>query len=189
MRFLRKNPSDENLQNLERLAQLGDIQARDQLFLEQAQISPKAAYQLYVSSLYNGLTIVCPFKFSERDLQDFLITAFEGRIGYWAGISDYVYPLGLTSKDFAEGNIFNPSANYMPRYSRVPLIPGGAVILYVNEDIKEQYRLDRQALEKGLVLMAKEAPDAFLQLVKGEYDASTADLLIQYSIFGEIVYR
>ena len=191
----RRNP-DEELRNLEREAQTGDPEALSKFFLKQARIDPEAAQKTYVTG-YQGVTIFTPTVFTEEFLEDILISAFEGGVygsGSWVVIYDYEYPSGLSEEDFSEGGLFNRD-KYTPRYGRLPLVPGGAVILADNEDYdrrtqkaEKTYRLDREALIRGLEKMAIEIPAAFASLSNANFDAGIADLVIQFSIFGKHVY-
>jgi hypothetical protein len=65
----------------------------------------------------------------QKILLSLLSTAFEGGIGYWAQIIEYIYPAGTKPKDFSEGGKMQPKDDYYPRYALLPLMPGGAVIL------------------------------------------------------------
>lgn len=49
-------------------------------------------------------------------------------------------------------------------------------------------RLDAFALRRGLQLMAERSPKLFGQLVCGDYDANLGDVLVQYAVFGEVVF-
>jgi hypothetical protein len=190
-----RNPLDDELRDLERSAQ-HDPEALYKLFLKQARIDPEAAQKTYVTG-YKGVTILTPTVFTEEFLEDILISAFEGGVygsGSWVVIFDYEYPPGLSEADFSEGGLFNQD-RYIPRYGRLPLVPGGAVILADNQDYdrstetaSKTYRLDREALIKGLEKMAIEVPAAFASLSNANFDAGIADLVIQYSIFGKHVY-
>lgn len=191
----RRNP-DEELRNLEREAQAGDLEALSKLFLKQVRIDPEIAQKTYATG-YKGVTILTPTVFTEEFLEDILISAFEGGIygsGSWVVIYDYEYPSGLSEEDFSTGGLFNRD-KYVPRYGRLPLVPGGAVILADYQDYdrstetaSKTYRLDREALIKGLGKMAIEVPAAFASLSNANFDAGIADLVIQFSTFGEHVY-
>lgn len=50
------------------------------------------------------------------------------------------------------------------------------------------YTLTLGAIEKGLTLMAKKSPEVFGELVGENYDDNTGDVLIQYALFGELIY-
>lgn len=50
----------------------------------------------------------------------------------------------------------------------------------------EEYRLDSEAIQKGLNLMREKAPYQYSLILREEDDAETSDTLLQYSLFGEL---
>ncbi len=46
----------------------------------------------------------------------------------------------------------------------------------------------RFSLKRGLTVMAEKSPKRFGEMLAGNYDGSTCDLLVQYGCFGEAVY-
>ena len=53
---------------------------------------------------------------------------------------------------------------------------------------KATYTLDKAAITRGLTAMAAGSPRHFGNLVGGNDDAETGDVLLQYCLFGEILF-
>jgi len=127
---------------------------------------------------------------SVKAIQGLLCTAFEGGVGYWARIKRYDY--GAVNKmEFAAGGIGNPHA-FNP-YCTVPTFEGCALIV---EEFDEttgegttERRLDRDAIQRGLVLMpAHQPPRHWVNFIDENGDPETADVFLQLCLLGEIVY-
>jgi hypothetical protein len=48
--------------------------------------------------------------------------------------------------------------------------------------------LTTRKLRVGLQLMAEHSPARFAELVSGQYDANVGDVLVQYAVFGKVVF-
>jgi hypothetical protein len=55
-------------------------------------------------------------------------------------------------------------------------------------DVPKSYILNKKKLKKGLTVLAKKYPHHFCDILKKETDMITADVLVQCSIFGDILY-
>jgi len=55
-------------------------------------------------------------------------------------------------------------------------------------DDPETYQLDWKTLGEGLNVMARDFPKHFQDLVDENDDANTADILVQCSLFGKMIY-
>ena len=147
---------------------------------------------------------------SLKRLWGVLIAGFEGGIGYWARIEDYVEPTDtnpITFKGDRNGRTY--------AYADYPLNKGTAVIL-TDAEVKDRdclvcmdyqnnangddlsykdhtcgisvWTLDMEAIERGLKLVAEKEPRRLAEIMSEDYDAETADVFIQYCVLGEIVY-
>lgn len=111
---------------------------------------------------------------------DLLTTAFEGAVGYWCQVERWETPDGF---ELSEG----------PGYAELPLVKGGAVVctdvVYPDPD-DECYRLDLEALQRGLLIMASEEryQRHWTAVITADFDAETADVFVQLALFGEVVY-
>ena len=56
------------------------------------------------------------------------------------------------------------------------------------EDETARYELSLAKIKKGLTLMAKKYPKHFADIISGDTDAETSDILLQCSLFGEVIY-
>lgn len=120
---------------------------------------------------------------SNQMLLDVFTTALEGGIGYWSACSEYRWQ---KSEPGSGGTrMIEDTENFY------------AVIHDVEDDDK-QYRIDRDVIKKGIAWL-KEHPLgnpyhrlAVLDLASGnedvDYDADTADAIVQAGLFGELVY-
>tara|TARA_R100001132_G_C3272897_1_gene94888 strand:- start:3197 stop:3553 length:357 start_codon:yes stop_codon:yes gene_type:complete len=107
---------------------------------------------------------------SVEDLADILITGFEGGIGYWACIEDYIEP--KNAKEISGC-----------RYADYPLTGGGVILSVTDEE--EQYTLDGAAIRRGLQSLT---PKQMRFLDTMDCDASDADQFIQMCLFGKVIF-
>jgi hypothetical protein len=121
---------------------------------------------------------------SDQMLFDIFVTALEGGIGYWSAATEYHWAKqgdhDLRAEEDLEGFY--------------------AVILDVEDDDK-QYRIDRAVITKGIATIM--SPSFETKIAKHirkdvfgiafnnpdvDYDAETADCIVQAGLFGELVY-
>lgn len=113
---------------------------------------------------------------TDEDIDDILVSAFEGGINYWC---TKVMILGDPVGGCASEHVSH----------------GGSVLLRDHEEDKE-YKLTKDALIRGIVQYVLnptscdilEIVNHKLVLDTGYVDADVADSIIQYTVFGEIVY-
>lgn len=139
---------------------------------------------------------------NQSDVTNIIITAFEGGIGYWC---DEVEPVELTAsgwqamsgetykkwtkKDTEIGFVLPPYANEM--------FWGEAERGYALHDEYDEnwcsMHLTIRSLQNGINAMIKDDPrgnwdETLSRLVNEQYDAEDADVLVQFAVFGELVY-
>lgn len=125
-------------------------------------------------------------------LADVLVTAFEGGIGYWSCLCKHIEPDEAEGVDLAD---LKDDSEYPP-YGYYPLTATGFLLLCDAEDDgisvdgwPEQYWvLDRDAITRGASVMSLEYPLAWERILREEFDADDADIFVQLSVFGEVVY-
>lgn len=121
-------------------------------------------------------------------IRGILCTAFEGGMTrQWAKIVRYKYAHGVKEDDFYEGGKFAPK-EFWALNQLVPLTPGCAVILEDFEDNNKEYKLDLNAIKRGLLIMAKDEPKHFADLVNGNEDSITGDVFVQCCVLREVRY-
>jgi hypothetical protein len=54
--------------------------------------------------------------------------------------------------------------------------------------IIETHNIKLEGIRRALVLMAEKSPQHFADLLNEQADAITGDVLIQYAVFGKIIY-
>lgn len=110
----------------------------------------------------------------DERLKDLLTGAFEGGSNYWFQIKEYVNPEQL-KMDY--------------RHIELPFIDGCGVMVGDIEDEEVQpVLLNRAAMEKGLKVMGEKYGWHLQAFLNEQDDASTSDVFLQCSLFGEIVY-
>lgn len=128
----------------------------------------------------SGIEIKSTVKIEDRRVADLLCCAFEGGVDYWCTITDYIEPPLPAVSAWGEDEIY--------KHIDYPL-SGGAVICRETEtEGASDLRLDRAALERGLYLLANEAPRHWHDFVNENEDAATGDVFVQLCLLGEIVY-
>lgn len=130
------------------------------------------------------LTIRVPL--TDEKLRDVLTDAFEGGIDYWMDRYEYIEP---TQPHEDADRLRSDSVKDYPPYAWLPLVPWSSVMVYTDDDPHEPHYLNRAALQQGLDLLPSVAEGRHMRaLLKGNHDAETADVLVQLSLFGEVVY-
>lgn len=130
----------------------------------------------------------------DKDVCNLLVSALEGGSNYWYMIEESVQPKAWTFSLWRE---WKPGTK-SPYFSDVPFNEGGALIFSVkseerDEDLArkeeaERYTLDREAMQRGLTLMAAESPRHYADFIAENDDAITADVWLQYCLFGEVKF-
>lgn len=113
---------------------------------------------------------------SDDRLSSMLANAIEGGSNYWYFIEDY-------------------STNITQFLSDIPE-QGGYIEFSAKGDDGEdleiggqtRWRLDHGRMEIGLSLMAKNSPTHFADFVAENDDSVTADVFLQYALFGEVIF-
>lgn len=142
------------------------------------------------------MDITIPTSISDQRVGDLLCCAIEGGIGYWAAIVGYEKPEQMPSKGVL-------GDEKITRYIDYP-IAGGAVLFQAPEDDSTDddegfyvdpdgqrlpvYRLDREALTRGMKIMQDKYPRHFGNFISENDDAETGDVFVQCCLLGEIVY-
>ncbi len=120
---------------------------------------------------------------SARDVASLICSGFEGGVSYWCRIMDYREPK-VVRPVIDEDEVF--------KHNDYPLLDGGAVICRVfDEGTDKKYAplvLDRDAVQRGLTLMAEKYPRHWGDFLSTNYDACTGDVFLQLCLLGEVVY-
>lgn len=125
-------------------------------------------------------------KLDDEEVKDILTTAIEGGIGYWAC-------LGNDDPAWAEArDKYKAEHNERPCYCDVAfelLNNNKAVVFYDEEDDDKQLLLTKENFINGCKLYEEHVGKTIhTMLDTGEFDANDADMIIQYSLFGEVIY-
>jgi len=111
-------------------------------------------------------------------VKDLLTSAVEGGSNYWGEIRDYDLANGITLGQFDFPHI------------DVPFKEGCSIIF---DDIEgdpdlSNKKLNLETMQNGLQIMADKYPHHFADVMTEQDDASTGDVFLQCSLFGEIVF-
>jgi hypothetical protein len=136
-----------------------------------------------------------PIKVTEGRARDLLCSALEGGSNYWYVIADYEFADGVSYDDFQRGGKFgpDPADPYWHPSQLIPFHEGCALLIEDREGVeiggKTQWRLDREAMKQGLVLMGEKYRDThWSNFVCENDDADTADVWLQLALFNEVVF-
>lgn len=121
------------------------------------------------------LTITKKVEVSQQDIDDILCTAFEGGIDYWVSSIKKPY-----TKENREEFLAEKGAEYYHE-----LVTRGCSIGIVSED-GDKLELTLENVAKGIQMFADKNPGHDLD--PGNIDSIGADAIVQYSVFGELVY-
>lgn len=126
------------------------------------------------------LDIVTTIELTDDDIEDIMVTALEGGIGYWSCFDN-------TTKDFDE------QAKLCDEHEPVSIIAtkmllNGKSLIFEDVESPDRWKLTLDKLKKGIVQYCKERGNIRTALDEGMYDADESDCTIQYALFGEIVF-
>lgn len=130
----------------------------------------------FTDKVVGTATIEIPL--TERDIETIMVTALEGGIGYWAMLDN-------TGSLWEE----KPKDEPISTWATKILLDGKSIKLIDEEDDdgheRTEHNLTLNMLIKGYTQNAKERPhDSSID----DGDIITADCIVQYALFDEIVY-
>lgn len=116
---------------------------------------------------------------TQQDIDDIMVSAFEGGINYWC------------RRVVVQGD-------YLGEYASEQISRGGKLAIWLDEpfeDDKTCYALDRDKFLAGFKLWIESDGDSYDTIDDsdgsvdcGQIDAICADEIIQYALFGEVVF-
>lgn len=134
-------------------------------------------------------TIHIPIKYTLEDLECALISAWEGGSNYWVGKAEVKHP-SITIEE-AHGSGWCTS-----EWAFHALVEGGSIYFEDNEDGEDKGELTLEGMKKGLELFVKNCArnnhvnffnfDGTLDM--GQVDAVDADMILQYSLWGKVIF-
>ena len=117
------------------------------------------------------------FEVTEHNIENIIITSFEGGSNYWMGVDN-------STKEWEN----KPEDEPISTWATKLILDGRKVKLFdidETDDQDEEWNLTLVKILKGIGLNIKHRSfDADLE----NMDATTADCIIQYALFGEVVY-
>lgn len=119
--------------------------------------------------------------FSDQNVADLLVSAFEGGSNYWIERCDIVSKGGIEFGSHDQGK-----DDYYP-WIILAVMGSGELRIHPVEDDKT-HTLSREKLQHGLDLMANKYPRHWADFVTDHADATTGDVFLQLALLGDIVY-
>lgn len=125
-----------------------------------------------------------------EDVDDIMTTAIEGGIGYWCVLDNTTESWLKAEAQLKEKGI----ELYWGTVATKVLLNGDEICMYDaeadEEDLQEDeiWNLDLQGFVRGCKIYEQERGSLTKNLEDGNFDAVEADCLIQYALFGEIVF-
>lgn len=112
-------------------------------------------------------------KLTQQDIDDIMVAALEGGIDYWCFKAEVI-------------------GDYLGEYASEQISRGGMLKLYDIES-GDKYWLDLEKFLKGFQLWVEDGGDQYGAVQGSEVDccninAGCADAIIQYAIFGELMF-
>ena len=118
--------------------------------------------------------------FSSEDINDLVVTALEGGINYWCGKA--------VKKRDADGSFFGIAKEDEDKITYASdLIGYGGVLVLHDAESDDKWELDAEKMVKGIVMHCEKSNIAPSELMDN-YDANDADCIVQYAVFGELVF-
>lgn len=124
------------------------------------------------------------------DLDDIFTTAIEGGIGYWS-VLDNTTPEWKKARKQIKDSGEEP---YWGTVAAKVLLNGDSIRFYDAEadedDLQDDeiWFLDMEKFKNGCKIYEQNRGSLIKKLEDGEFDAVEADCLIQYGVFGEVVF-
>lgn len=151
-----------------------------------------------------SLSITCPVQVSLYNLQCLLVSALEGGSNYWYFLKE----MSLDGKKVVDQEpekvdpaikvfaltIADDDDKPIERYV-IPFMPGGKLVF--KDDCGEEkahkgktFTLDIESITKGTTLLANSTKYAhhWRDLIGDNADAGTADVWLQFCLFGDVIY-
>jgi hypothetical protein len=116
-------------------------------------------------------------KLNANDIHNIMVNALEGGSNYWIGLDSVNHPF-LSSK---------PKGLPTSVYVADCLLVGGSVEFYdIEEPDDEHFTLTLQKLRDGIKIYMDKGHT--IEYFKDQKDAGDDDCILQYSLFGKLVY-
>lgn len=137
-----------------------------------------------------GFEIKTTSTITREQVANLLCSAFEGGSNYWYRIEEFHAPSTYQYNGSAD---LGKPAGYFKQID-YPLNPDGYLVVsdHNGADPGEMVkrRLNYRSIKRGLQLMAesKEYAHHWRDLIAEDDDATTADVFLQFCLFGEVVY-
>ena len=118
-----------------------------------------------------NLIIQTNVNITDENIDDIMVGALEGGITYWC----------------SECRVVD---KYLGKYASEQISRGGQLVFVVPDDDKGEYVMNKSHFLKGLQMFLEQHPEC---IVDGELDTCLidgmyADCIIQYALFGELVF-
>lgn len=126
------------------------------------------------------------FEVSDEVIGDLLVNAFEGGSNYWYKIEKYQRPTGA-----ADTWAYRVDKRKVFQHVDYPMNVGGALVITSTEEPeKGEFVLTRQKLYEGMRKLANSEPYRFhfFDVLTENDDATTADVFLQFALFGDVIY-
>lgn len=119
---------------------------------------------------------------TEEDVEDLVVTALEGGIGYWACLDNR----GQRFKDAPKDEPVSITASKI-------LMDGGDLMFLDNDDRRSRWSFSIGKLMEGIKLYIEQGHDVYNvfsgdEVDMGMCDVECADIIFQLGMFGELVY-
>lgn len=136
-----------------------------------------------------GFEITTTKEITREQVANLLCSAFEGGSNYWYRIEVFHAP---SSFQFNSGADLGEPAGYFKQID-YPLNPDGYLTVsdyHADPSMMVKRRLNYNSIKRGLQLMAesKEYAHHWRDLIVEDGDQVTADVFLQFCLFGEVVY-
>jgi hypothetical protein len=119
------------------------------------------------------------FKVSRQQVAGALWRAFGSQIT-WFRVVEVIEPPTLR---------FRSIEHLALRMVDYPLNEGGSLDIVSTEPASDVFRLDLKSIGQGLDALATKYPRHFADLIDGNTDTITANVLLQCCLFGELIYE
>lgn len=114
------------------------------------------------------ITCAKTFNITDEDIDDIMADALDSGIGYWCGEVEVV-------------------GDYLGEYASDQISRGGTLVFHDAEDPEDVHAMDLESFLKGYRMSIELG--YFSGDLDNEYDAETADVIVQLALFDDVIYR
>lgn len=164
---------------LEQTNQLG-LDLKYKLIAINNESETQTPFKDYAEVIDHAVNMDTEIGLNKGQLEDFIVTCFEGGSNYWMEITEESFSEAIRSRKPFSGGV--STAEIISDY----LWSGGTIELQDSEDDEERWELSLEMINNAFNNM--DVAECCESFILETYDVWTTDTILQYAVLGEVVY-